>query len=249
MHAFAHVTGGGIAGNLVRVLPDTSDARRRPVDLDAAADLRPDRRAGRVDAGRDGAHASTWASAWSPSSPADGRRPADVLGADARGCGRPGAGEVASPARTPTARRGAPGRPAPTGSRCLGVSRREEDPVVVGVVLVVVVARRRSSGRDGSDSSAGSPVELALQAQSRSVPGVLYFSCAGHLRLLGLGTAAPHGSTPSHRTKGRPARGGPESVGHRRGTTVQLTRPTRTTSRHRRRARAVDAGHPVSGAA
>ena len=42
VRALAHVTGGGIPGNLVRVLPEHVDAVVEPLDLEAAADLRPD---------------------------------------------------------------------------------------------------------------------------------------------------------------------------------------------------------------
>ena len=43
VHAYAHVTGGGLAGNLARVLPPTLDAVRGPRHLDPAAGLRPGR--------------------------------------------------------------------------------------------------------------------------------------------------------------------------------------------------------------
>ena len=36
VHAMAHITGGGIPGNLNRALPDSLDARRRDGDVDGA---------------------------------------------------------------------------------------------------------------------------------------------------------------------------------------------------------------------
>ena len=47
VHAFAHVTGGGIPGNLVRVLPERLRRRRRRGALGRAADLRRDPTRGR----------------------------------------------------------------------------------------------------------------------------------------------------------------------------------------------------------
>ena len=52
VHAFAHVTGGGLAANLARVLPAGLDARLDRVELDAAAGLRPGRRGRRGRASR-----------------------------------------------------------------------------------------------------------------------------------------------------------------------------------------------------
>ena len=65
VHAFAHVTGGGLAGNLARVLPPTAGRGARPRHLDAAAGVRPRRRARSGGAGRAGARRSTSASGWS----------------------------------------------------------------------------------------------------------------------------------------------------------------------------------------
>ena len=54
MHAFSHVTGGGLAANLARVLPADLSRRRRPGDLDPGAGLRPGRR------GRRGSREPSW---------------------------------------------------------------------------------------------------------------------------------------------------------------------------------------------
>ena len=54
VHAFAHVTGGGIPGNLVRVLPDRCDARRDARRVGRAADLRRDPAGRRRPRRRDG---------------------------------------------------------------------------------------------------------------------------------------------------------------------------------------------------
>ena len=48
VHAIAHITGGGLAANLARVLPAELSATHRPRHLDAAADLRRRRRVGAV---------------------------------------------------------------------------------------------------------------------------------------------------------------------------------------------------------
>ena len=55
-------------------------------------------------------------------------------------------------------------------------------------------------------------VQLSRQRpEVRLVSAVL--QVAGDLRLLGLGSAAPHGSTPSHRIRGSP-KAGPDDVRH-----------------------------------
>src|SRR5690349_15549363 len=54
--------------------------------------------------------------------------------------------------------------------------------------------------------------QLALQGGEVGVRGVV-LQLPGHLRLLGLSTAAPHGSTPSHRMRGSP-KAGPDDVRH-----------------------------------
>src|SRR4029453_68391 len=54
--------------------------------------------------------------------------------------------------------------------------------------------------------------QFALQGGEVGVRGVV-FQLPGHLRLLGLSTAAPHGSTPSHRIRGSP-KAGPDDVRH-----------------------------------
>ena len=46
VHAFSHITGGGLANNLARVIPDDLHATVDRVDLDARPGLRPGRRAG-----------------------------------------------------------------------------------------------------------------------------------------------------------------------------------------------------------
>ena len=62
VHAFAHVTGGGIPGNLVRVLPDALRRRRAPRHVGGAADLRRDPGRRRRRRRRDGSTSSTSAS-------------------------------------------------------------------------------------------------------------------------------------------------------------------------------------------
>ena len=69
VHAFAHVTGGGIPGNLARVLPDRCDAVVRRGDLGGAAHLRRDPARGRRRRPTRWSTCSTWASACSRSSP------------------------------------------------------------------------------------------------------------------------------------------------------------------------------------
>ncbi len=55
VHAYAHITGGGLAANLARVLPAGTDARPGPGNLAAPARVRPARGAWRGAAGGDGA--------------------------------------------------------------------------------------------------------------------------------------------------------------------------------------------------
>ena len=75
-----------------------------------------------------------------------------------------------------------------------------------------------SSSTNSSSSSSKSMVglaaarQLALQGGEVGVRGVV-LQLPGHLRLLGLSTAAPHGSTPSHRIRGSP-KAGPDDVRH-----------------------------------
>ena len=54
VRTFCHVTGGGLAGNLERVIPHGSERRTRPRHLDARAGVRDDRPARPHRAGRDG---------------------------------------------------------------------------------------------------------------------------------------------------------------------------------------------------
>ena len=49
VRTFAHITGGGLARNLERVLPDGVDARRGARQLDPGAGVQADRRRGRVE--------------------------------------------------------------------------------------------------------------------------------------------------------------------------------------------------------
>ena len=107
VHALCHVTGGGLAANLARVLPAHLSRRRRPVDLDAAAGVRRwSASSGRV-ARPSWSAPSTWASAWSPWSR---RRTADAAVAllTAAGC-RPGSRARSRRRRHVTPARRAPG--------------------------------------------------------------------------------------------------------------------------------------------
>ena len=104
--------------------------------------------------------------------------------------------------------------------------RREEDQSSSGSYS--------SSSSTSSSVTDGGLVELATQlALQGSQVGVVraVLQRTGHLLLLSLGTAAPHGSTPSHRTKGRPARGGP-TVWSSSWLPGYNPSATRTTSRH-----------------
>ena len=67
VHAFAHVTGGGLAGNLARVLPAAPRRRHRPGRLDTAGGVRAHPPGWRRGPGSARARRSTWASAWSRS--------------------------------------------------------------------------------------------------------------------------------------------------------------------------------------
>ena len=55
-HAMAHVTGGGLAANLARVMPEELARHARARHVDAGADLRPDPRARRRTPARPGGH-------------------------------------------------------------------------------------------------------------------------------------------------------------------------------------------------
>ena len=82
--AVAHITGGGIAGNLDPGAAQGRRRRRRPPLVGGAADLRRDPAARRDRRRRDGARSSTSASAWSSSfPPKDAYRALDVLRAPA----------------------------------------------------------------------------------------------------------------------------------------------------------------------
>ena len=78
LHAFSHITGGGLAENLARVIPARPVRHGRPHHLDAATDLRVDRRARERDARGPREHLQPGQSAWSPSSTA--RRPTRACG-------------------------------------------------------------------------------------------------------------------------------------------------------------------------
>src|SRR3954454_195023 len=92
-------------------------------------------------------------------------------------------------------------------SRC----RRPGILVVVSVILVVVVDELVVSGVEVTVGLTGTR-QFALQGGEVGVRGVI-LQLPGHLRLLGLSTAAPHGSTPSHRIRGSP-KAGPDDVRH-----------------------------------
>ena len=63
-HAMSHVTGGGLAANLERVMPVELSATHRPRDLDAAADLRRGPAGRRRAAGRPGGDPQLRRRAW-----------------------------------------------------------------------------------------------------------------------------------------------------------------------------------------
>ena len=64
-HAMSHVTGGGLAANLERVMPVELTRHHPARHLDAAADLRRGPAGGRRAAGRPGGHAQLRCRAWS----------------------------------------------------------------------------------------------------------------------------------------------------------------------------------------
>src|SRR4051794_15397559 len=76
------------------------------------------------------------------------------------------------------------------------------------------------------------PRQFALQGGEVGVRGVV-LQLPGHLRLLGLSTAAPHGSTPSHRIRGSP-KAGPDDVRHLSWLLRYMGGPTFGTSGYRR---------------
>src|ERR687893_330358 len=113
--------------------------------------------------------------------------------------------------------------PLPTGTRvstrcyrvlsCDGRSTSWADPVIrvlVRVILIIVVDILFVALVNVKRLTA--PRQFALQGGEVGVRGVV-LQLPGHLRLLGLSTAAPHGSTPSHRIRGSP-KAGPDDVRH-----------------------------------
>ena len=68
VRVFSHVTGGGLAANLARVLPSHLSVTIDRVDLDAAAGVRRSCRRAAGSSRPRWSAPSTWASAWSPSS-------------------------------------------------------------------------------------------------------------------------------------------------------------------------------------
>jgi hypothetical protein len=92
--------------------------------------------------------------------------------------------------------------------------------LVVELVRVVELVIRPTSAK------------LALQRREVGVRGVI-LQLPGHLCLLGLSTAAPHGSTPSHRITGQPYRPGPDDVRHLSWLIRYMSRAVFDTSAHR----------------
>src|SRR5262249_34474156 len=92
--------------------------------------------------------------------------------------------------------------------------------LVVELVRVVELIIRRTSAK------------LALQRREVGVGGVV-LQLPGHLCLLGLSTAAPHGSTPSHRITGQPYQAGPDDVRHLSWLIRYMSRTGFDTSAHR----------------
>ena len=228
VHAFAHITGGGLAANLARVLPDGVDAVLDRSTWAPPAGLRPGRRARPGRAGGDGAHVQ------------HGRRHGRRGGAGRR---RRGAGPAAprgtcppgSPARwSPRpARPGRSGSPASTrhadARRTHRRAARRRRPVArsagagaggvvlvvlvvtvgVGVRVVVVVVlvlvgvvarRRRPTGSSWSDDPASSRCR-----RSRSVPPLVYFSWRATFVCLALARPRPMARPPRSRWARRPS--------------------------------------------
>ena len=89
VHTFAHITGGGLARNLARVLPDGARRGRRARQLDPAAGVPADRRRWAGSSARRWSRRSTWASGWSPCCPpttSTARWPCSPPGTCPRGC-------------------------------------------------------------------------------------------------------------------------------------------------------------------
>ena len=240
VHAFAHVTGGGLAGNLARVLPPTVDAVvdratwTPPPIFDLVARLGRSRRPS-------WSARSTSASAWSPCVP-DGAGRACRLLADARRAGLGGrrgrarhrSAAVGTHSGWPVARSGPGGGTLSGVSGARRTSRRRRS--YSSSSSASSSRRRRTRGRLAS-SSRCKAVEVG------AVRAVLQL--AGDLRLLGLGTAAPHGSTPSTGQRGDLHEAAPQ-CGHRRSTRLQLTGHSYHVASPAPRPRR-DAGHPDSG--
>ena len=85
VHALSHVTGGGLAANLARVLPRGSFAPGGPLDLDPAGGLRGRAASSAGCRGPTSSAPSTWASASSRCVPADQARRARCARRPARG--------------------------------------------------------------------------------------------------------------------------------------------------------------------
>ena len=100
-HAMSHITGGGLAANLARVMPVELDATDRPHHLDPAAGLRPGPPGRAGAATPTSSRPSTAASAWWPWSP---RRtptgPWRCSPGTASGPGRPARSSATAPARS-----------------------------------------------------------------------------------------------------------------------------------------------------
>ena len=64
MHAISHVTGGGLAGNLARVIPGGCEVRIDRTTWTRRRSSAWSQRLGELSRGRPRGHASTWASAW-----------------------------------------------------------------------------------------------------------------------------------------------------------------------------------------
>ena len=218
MHAFAHITGGGLAANLARVLPAGLTAIDRPGDLGAAAGLRPGRATRRGRRGPRWSGPSTSASAWSRVVAAERRTPiarSILAGAGAGACpaladraaiaagSEPGTPRV--PAAPPDLSGGA--RPAPWRRRLSGI-RRSSGP-----------SDSPSVARPPSSSSSSRVVHAALgdpatstrrvraASASRSVKWELYLSSRATFCCLALARPRPMARPPRYTViRRRPAR-------------------------------------------